>query len=123
LYAFLTPHEIMSVLMEVSTADEHFDMDEVNAALSPDMWLNILACQPQLEKHFDWSLVEKKPSLSWDFLLRRQPQFADRCDFSQLKSHQLRRILMKQPQFIDRCDWSKLTPEDRAKLEVKGIKP
>lgn len=123
LYAFLTPHEIMSVLMEVSTADEHFDMDEVNAALTPDMWLNILACQPQLERYFDWGLVEKKPSMSWDFLLRRQPQFAEHCDFSQLRSDQIRRILNKQPQFINRCDWSKLTPEDRAKLETKGIKP
>lgn len=121
LYAFLTPHEIMSVLMEVPTADEHFDMDEVNAALTPDMWLNILACRPQLEKYFDWSLVEKKPSMSWDFLLRRQPQFAEHCDFSQLRSDQIRRILSKQPQLIDRCDWSKLTPADRAKLEAKGI--
>ena len=123
LYAFLTPHEIMSVLMEVSTADEHFDMDEVNAVPTPDMWLNILACRPHLEKYFDWSLVEKKPSMSWDFLLRRQPQFADHCDFSQLRSDQIRRILNKQPQFIDRCDWSKLNPKDREKLEAKGIKP
>ena len=98
-------------------------MDEVNAALTPDMWLNILACRPHLEKYFDWSLVEKKPSMSWDFLLRRQPQFADHCDFSQLRSDQIRRILNKQPQFIDRCDWSKLNPKDREKLETKGIKP
>ena len=123
LYAFLTPHEIMSVLMEAPTAAESLDMDEVSAALTPDMWLNILACQPQLEKHFDWSLVEKKPSMSWDFLLRRQPQFADHCDFFQLKSHQLRRILMKQPQFLPRIDWSKLEPADRKKLEAKGITP
>lgn len=123
LYAFLTPHEIMSVLMEAPAADEHFDMDEVNAVLNPDMWLNILACQPQLEKYFDWSVVEKKPSPSWDFLLRRQPQFAEHCDFSQLKSRQLRRILMKQPQFVDRADWTLLAPADREKLEAKGIKP
>ena len=123
LYGFLTPHEIMSVLMEAPTADDRFDMDEVNAVLTPDMWLNILACQPQFEKYFDWSTVEKRPSNEWDFLLRRQPQFADHCDFSQLRSDQICRILSKQPQLIGRCDWSKLNPKDREKLEAKGIKP
>ena len=108
----------------ISIHPELFELvDEPLLELTPDNWLNILACQPQLEKHFDWSLVEKRPSISWDFLLRRQPQFADRCDFSQLKSHQLRRILMKQPQFVDRVDWSKLEPADREKLEAKGITP
>ena len=123
LYAFLTPHEIMSVLMEVSTADEHFDMDEVSAVLTPYYWLHVIAVQPQLERYFDWRAVEKRPSLHWDILLRRQPQFADHCDFSQLKSWQIRRILSKQPQLIDRCEWSKLNPKDREKLEAKGIKP
>ena len=32
-------------------------------------------------------------------------------------------LLMEQPQFANRCDWSKLTPEDREKLEAKGIRP
>jgi len=89
----------------------------------PDEWLHVLACQPQLERYFDWRLVEKKPSLNWDFLLRRQPQFADHCDFAKLRSGQLRRILMKQPQLADRADWSLLTPADREKLEKKGIEP
>ena len=98
-------------------------LDDPQQELAPDHWLGVLACQPQFEKYFDWSAVEKRPSNEWDFLLRRQPQFADHCDFSQLRSDQIRRILSKQPQLIDRCDWSRLTPEDRKKLEAKGIKP
>jgi len=123
LYAFLTKWELVGVLRDAPQAVEVLDMDDVREKLEPDYWLNVIAVQPQLEKHFDWSLVEKKPSMSWDFLLRRQPQFADHCDFSQLRSDQIRRILIKQPQFIGRCDWSKLNPKDREKLEAKGIKP
>ena len=98
-------------------------LDDPQEELAPDRWLGVLACQPQFEKYFDWSTVENRPSNEWDFLLRRQPQFADHCDFSQLRSDQIRRILDKQPQFIDRCDWSQLNPKDREKLEAKGIKP
>ena len=96
-------------------------MDEVNEKLDDSMWLDILACQPRLEKFFDWARVENKPCWSWDFLLRRQPQFADHCDFSLLGRWQIVRILTKQPQFADRCDLSLLTPDDRKKLEEKGI--
>ena len=32
-------------------------------------------------------------------------------------------LLMEQPQFASRCAWSKSTPEDREKLEAKGIRP
>ena len=123
LYAFLTPLELARVLCDAPQAAEALDMDEICEKLAPDRWLDVLADQPQLEKYFDWRQVEGRPSLHWDFLLRRQPQFADHCDFSQLKSYQLRRILMTQPQFVDRVDWSKLEPADREKLEAKGIKP
>ena len=123
LYAFLSPFELAGVLRDAPQAVEALDMDDVREKLAPDYWLAVLAVQPQLEKLFDWRQVEGRPSYEWDFLLRRQPQFADHCDFSQLRSDQIRRILNKQPQFIDHCDWSKLNPKDREKLEAKGIKP
>ena len=117
----LEPLDKESLLL---THPELFDLlDDPQKELAPDRWLGVLACQPQFEKYFDWSTVEKRPSYEWDFLLRRRPQFADHCDFSQLRSDQIRRILNKQPQLADRCDWSRLTPEDRAKLDAKGIKP
>ena len=123
LYAFLTKWELVGVLRDAPQAVESLDMDDVREKLAPDRWLDVIADRLELEKYFDWRQVEGRPSLHWDFLLRRQPQFADHCDFSQLRSGQIRRILSKQPQLIDRCDWSQLTPEDRAKLEAKGIKP
>ena len=121
LYAFLTRWELARVLCDAPQAAETLDGEELREKLAPDCWLSVLAEQPQLEKYFDWATVEGRPSHHWDILLRRQPQFADHCDFAQLKSDQLRRILMKQPQFIDRCDLAKLKPADRAKLQAKGI--
>lgn len=123
LYAFLTPLELAGVLRDAPQAAEVFDMDDVREKLAPDHWLSLLADRPELEKHFDWLQVEGRPSIYWDILLRRQPQFAHYCDFSQLRSFQIRRILIKQPQLRDRCDWSRLTPADRAKLDAKGIRP
>jgi len=123
LYAFLTPLELAEVLRDAPQAAEVFDMDDVREKLAPDHWLSLLADRPELEKHFDWPQVEGRPSIYWDTLLRRQPQFADHCDFAQLRSFQIRRILLRQPQLRDRCDWSRLTPEDREKLEAKGIRP
>ena len=123
LYAFLSPFELAGVLRDAPQAVNALDMDDVREKLAPDYWLAVLAVQPQLERYFDWRQVEGRPSYEWDFLLRRQPQFADHCDFSQLRSDQIRRILNKQPQFIDRCDWLKLNPKDREKLEAKGVKP
>ena len=121
LYAFLTPLELKGLLSDVPQAAEELDMEEVGETISPDGWLFVLSCQPQLEKYFDWATVEKRPSNYWECLLRRQPQFADHCDFSLLGRWQITRILMKQPQLADRCDLSRLTPEDRKKLEEKGI--
>ena len=123
LYAFLTKWELVGVLRDAPQAVEKLDMEDVCKKLAPDYWLNVLAFQPQLEKYFDWTTAEKRPSFAWDTLLRLQPQFADHCDFSLLRREQIRRILFKQPQFANICDWSKLTPEDREKLEAKGIKP
>ena len=123
LYAFLTKWELASVLRDAPQTAEAFDMDDVREKLAPDYWLSVLADRPQLEKYFDWTTVEGRPSFHWDILLRRRPEFADHCDFSQLKSFQIRRILVRQPQLASRCDRSLLTPADRAELAAKGIKP
>lgn len=123
LYAFLTDVELMRLLSDVPQIVEHLDMEEVKERLAPDLWLNILAYQPQLEKYFDWARVEGKICHSWDWLLRSQPQFAKYCDWSKLGSSVIRRILVKQPQLITYCDWSKISEEDRKILEGKGIKP
>ena len=98
LYAFLTPMELVGLLCDVPQAAELLDMEDVAKRLAPDRWLTVIASKPQLEKYFDWGLVEKKSSIFWDDLLRHQPQFACHCDFSLLKNNQIRRILKKQPQ-------------------------
>jgi len=100
LYAFLAPLELAGVLCDVPQAAELLDMEDVAKKLAPDRWLTVIAYQPQMEKHFDWTLVEKKPSLYWDELLRHQPQFACHCDFEQLKNWQIRRIRRRQPQLF-----------------------
>ena len=100
LYAFLTPMELAGVLCDVPQAVELLDMEDVAKKLAPDCWLTVIASQPQLEQFFDWALVEKKPSLYWDDLLRHQPQFACHCDFEQLKDWQTRRIRRRQPQLF-----------------------
>lgn len=100
LYAFLTPLDLAGVLCDVPQAAEMFDMDDVAQRLDPDRWLTVIAAQPQLEKYFDWALVEKKSSIFWDDLLRHQPQFACHCDPEQLKAWQIRRIQRKQPKLL-----------------------
>ena len=97
LYIFLTPMELVGLLCDVPQAAESLDMMGVAEKLAPDRWLSVIAYQPQLERYFDWALVEKKPSLHWDNLLRHQPQFACHCDLKQLKDWQIRRIRKKQP--------------------------
>ena len=100
LYAFLTPTELAGVLCDVPQAAELLDMEDVAKKLAPDRWLTVIAYQPQMEKLFDWTLVEKKPSLYWDELLRHQPQFACHCDPEQLKDWQIRRIRRRQLQLF-----------------------
>ncbi|MDD6337302.1 MAG: hypothetical protein PUC15_02830 [Lentisphaeria bacterium] len=100
LYAFLTPQELAGLLCDVPQAAELLDMDDVAEKLAPDRWLSVIASQPQLEKYFDWSSAENKPSLYWDELLRHQPQFACHCDFAKLKDWQIRRIQRKQPKLL-----------------------
>jgi len=100
LYAFLIPMELVGLLCDIPQAAELLDMVDVAKRLAPDLWLSVIASQPRLEKYFDWGLVEKKPSLYWDELLRHQPQFACHCDFEQLKDWQIRRIRRRQPQLF-----------------------
>ncbi len=100
LYAFLTPMELVGVLCDVPQAADKLDMEDVAQKLAPDRWLTVIVHQPQLEHFFDWALMEKKPSLYWDELLRHQSQFACHCDFAKLKDWQIRRIQRKQPQFL-----------------------
>lgn len=100
LYAFLTPMELVGLLCDVPQAAELLDMEDVAEKLAPDLWLSVIASQPQLEKYFDWTLVEKKPSIYWDDLLCRQPRFACHCDFKRLKDWQMRRIQRKQPHLL-----------------------
>ncbi len=123
LYAFLTPQEVARLLSDAPQAVEKLDMEEVAKFLAPDTWLWVIEYQPQLEKYFDWSTVEKRASLYWEFLLKRQPQFAEHCDFSLLRGDALRRILCRQPQLVKFCDWSKIkmSTADRQKLLEKGI--
>lgn len=83
-------------------AAELLNMEDVAKRLAPDRWLTVIAAQPQLEKSFDWTSVEKKPSLYWDEQLRHQPQFASHCDFEQLKDWQIRRIQRRQPQLFSK---------------------
>ena len=97
LYEFLTPLELVELLCDVPQASESIDMMSVAGKLAPDRWLSVIAYQPQLERYFDWTLVEKKASLYWDDLLRHQPQFNCHCDFEQLKDWQIRRIQRQQP--------------------------
>ena len=102
LYAFLTPMELVGLLCDVPKTAELLDMEDIAEKLAPDRWLTVIASQPQLEKYFDWTSVEKKPSLYWDELLRHQPQFASHCDFKQLKDWQIRRIQRRQPQLFSK---------------------
>lgn len=99
---FLTTPEWRHLLIDVPDAEKHLDMDAVREKLSADDWLCVLAFRPQLAKYFDWATVENRFSVYWAYLLRRQPQFADRCPWSLLKAWQIRQILARQPQLADR---------------------
>ena len=75
---FLTAPEWRHLLTDVPDADKHLDMKTVSKKLSSNDWMCILAEQPRLEKYVDWSQIADCPSPYWSYLLRRQPQFADK---------------------------------------------
>ena len=102
LCAFLTTPEWRHLLIDVPYAEKHLDMDAVSEKLSSNDWMCILANQPSLEKYVDWSQIVGRPSPYWPYLLRRQPQFADRCDWSLLEPWQIRQILVRQPPLAGR---------------------
>ncbi|MBQ9335839.1 MAG: hypothetical protein IJS14_00900 [Lentisphaeria bacterium] len=100
LYAFLTPVEKCSLLCELPRLENQVDWDELDGEWDTGDWLMLLSAQPQFEKYFDWSRVEKQHSYFWDVLLRCQPQFARHCDPANLEEWQVRRIRKYQPQLF-----------------------
>ena len=101
LYAFLTPLEKECLLRDLPQLENQVDWQELDEEWGIGNWLGLLAYQPQFEKYFDWSRIEKKPSPYWADLLRKQPQFACHCDLKQLGECQIRRIRKKQPQLFE----------------------
>ena len=100
LYAFLTPMEKRALLCDLPELENQVDWDELDREWDTGAWMMLLSYQPQFEKYFDWSRIEKKPSPFWDILLRFQPQFACHCDFAQLDDWQIRRIRKRQGQLF-----------------------
>ena len=100
LYAFLTPVEKRALLCDLPQLESQVDWDELDREWDTGAWMMLLSYQPQFEKYFDWSRIEKKPSPFWDILLRSQPQFACHCDFAQLDDWQIRRIRKRQGQLF-----------------------
>ena len=102
LYAFLTPLEKSSLLRDLPHLENQVDWDELDQEWETGDWMMLLAYQPQFEKYFDWSRIEKKSSPYWEYLLKKQPQFACHCDLQQLDEWQIKRIRKRQPQLFDR---------------------
>ena len=100
LYAFLTPVEKRALLCDLPQLENQVDWDELDREWDAGDWMMLLSYQPQFEKYFDWSRIEKKPSPFWDILLQSQPQFACHCDPTQLDDWQIRRIRKRQGQLF-----------------------
>ncbi len=90
---------------------------EIDTELSLKQFLDSLTGED-----IQWGLINK-PNLSsylssedwtkltgddWSFLLRHQPQLADKCDWTKLDGGDWRYLLSYQPQFADKCDFRKL---------------
>ena len=101
LYAFLTPQEKANLLIEIPEYAEQVEWAELNAEFSIGNWFSLLAYQPQFEKYFDWSKVEKQPNHYWDMLLKKQPQFASHCDMEQLYSNQRQKLQKHRPELFE----------------------
>ena len=69
-----------------------YEMEALRESVTPVYWFLLMMEQPLFRKEIDWSRVEKKPSLYWDALLRKQPQFVCHCDLKQLGECQIWRI-------------------------------
>lgn len=66
----------------------------------------------------NWSHIS---GAGWSYLLRYQPQFADKCDWRKLDGYEWVQLLLMQPQFADKCDWSKLDGSDWSRLLVVRV--
>ena len=100
LYAFLTPLEKSCLLAQLPEYANLIEMEDLSDEFSVREWFNLLAEQPQFERYFDWSEVEKQPNHYWDMLLKKQPQFAIHCDFEQLYPNQHKRLLKHHPEIF-----------------------
>ena len=101
LYAFLTPQEKANLLIEIPEYAEQVDWNELQAEFSIGNWFSLLSFQPQFERYFDWSKVEKQPNHYWDMLLKKQPQFACHCDMEQLYPNQRQKLQKHRPELFE----------------------
>ena len=101
LYAFLTPQEKANLLIEIPEYAEQVDWNELQAEFSIGNWFSLLSFQPQFERYFDWSKVEKQPNHYWDMLLKKQPQFASHCDMEQLYPNQRQKLQKHRPELFE----------------------
>ena len=101
LYAFLTPSEKSFLLAQLPEYANLIEMQDLNDEFGIGEWFNLLAEQPQFEKYFDWSKVEKQPNHYWDMLLKKQPQFAIHCDLTKFHPNQRKRLLKHQPKIFE----------------------
>ena len=80
------------------------------------LWLRLLKKQPQFADKCEWSKIHP----CWSELLSAQPQFADKCDWDKIQSSwSWSEILAAQPQFAYRCDWKSIRdPNDWLSLLI-----
>ena len=78
------------------------------------IWLRLLKKQPQFADKCDWDKIQP----CWSELLAAQPQFADRCDWDKIQPYWAE-LLAAQPQFAYRCDWATIhDPNDWLSLLI-----
>lgn len=76
--------------------------------LPPHLWTLLLRRQPRLVKHFPATSWYGFTPWNWSHLLKDQPLFAYAFkDWDQFDGNDWCRLLARQPQFAERCDWSK----------------
>ena len=73
--------------------------------LTARKWVDLLTRQPELADKCDFSEFDGS---NWTDLLLKRPQFASKCDWSRLKAWDLLKLLTAQPQFADKCDWNQI---------------
>jgi len=86
-----------------------------------DTWVleRLIVAKPEMaERLAGW---DQFGGFAWVRILSRRPEFADRCDWSKLKSHACR-LLMRQPQFGDEYNkWEALCPYGGDKLRGNAV--